>query len=184
MNRMSIAKGCLLLSASFGLLSCNSAFASEVDVPGQSMTPRALACVHAAAKYYYQASDPISYRGFVDLIVAVRMAEGGTEGHVSRNANGSIDIGPMQINSVHLPLLASYGITYNALLNDTCQNIVVGAWILHSEIKAAPTLWAAIGNYNSRTPTYNRRYQLRIWDSLQKVWASRLRQRTAGEGKS
>ncbi len=140
----------------------------------QALSPESLVCIRAAARYYHQPTDRVSYEGLVDLVTAVRLAEGGTVGRVSRNKNGSFDIGPMQINSTHLPLLARFGISYDALLNNSCQNIFVGTWILHNELQSTPALWSAIGNYNSRTPSFNVQYQRRIWQKLQRIWADRL----------
>ncbi len=145
------------------------------------LSPESVVCIRAAARYYYRPSDSVSYQGLVDLVTAIRLAEGGTVGQVSRNKNGSVDIGPMQINSTHLPLLSRYGISYDALLNNNCQNIFVGTWILHNELRSTPALWSAIGNYNSRTPAYNVKYQRRIWQKLQRVWADRLTSSTIAE---
>jgi len=148
-------------------------------LPGLSLARGALdvqtsRCIASAAQYYYRPSDPISYRGFVDLIQAIRLTEGGAAGHITRNTNGSFDIGPMQINSSHLPLLQSFGITYASLLYNACENIFVGTWILHSEILTSGSeVWRGIGNYNSRTPIHNRRYQMRVWSNLQTIWANR-----------
>lgn len=139
-----------------------------------ALSPETAVCIRAAARYYHRPADPVSYQGLVDLVTAIRLTEGGTVGQVSRNKNGSFDIGPMQINSTHLPLLSRYGITYDALLNNGCQNIFVGTWILHNELQGSPALWSAIGNYNSRTPVHNIEYQRRVWLKLQRIWADRL----------
>lgn len=65
----------------------------------------------------------------------------------SRNANGSRDIGRMQINTVWLPTLAKYGI-YEAQLRDECTSIHVGAWILSNNMAKHGESWQAIGAYN------------------------------------
>src|ERR1700753_1980157 len=46
---------------------------------------------------------------------------------IGRNANGSVDLGAFQINSVHLPELSRYGIA-SAALADGCVSAEVGAW--------------------------------------------------------
>jgi hypothetical protein len=130
-------------------------------------------CIRLAAHHYYQRSDPVPFEGFVDLIEAVLAVEGGC-GRVASNNNGSRDIGCMQINSVHLPLLASYGISEQALYRNDCQNIMVGVWILHSGLQSAPNLWVGVGNYNSHTPSHNTRYQQLVWLRLQRLWANRM----------
>jgi len=130
-------------------------------------------CIRLAAQHYYRRNDPIPFDGFVDITEAVFSVEGGC-GRVVPNTNGSRDIGCMQINSVHLPLLATYGISEQALYRNECQNIMVGVWILHSGLQAAPSFWVGVGNYNSHTPIHNARYQQRVWLRLQRLWANRL----------
>lgn len=133
-------------------------------------------CIRAAASTYYRPSDPISFNGLVDLIHATMAVEGGC-GVDHINANLSHDYGCMQINDTHLPLLRSYGINAATLQYNDCQNIMIGTWVLASELKSGRDLWTSIGNYNSRTPKYNRAYQARIWLRLQQLWASRIRSR-------
>ena len=41
-----------------------------------------------------------------------------------RNADGSVDLGAFQINSVHLPELAALGVTRDALDSNTQRNLV------------------------------------------------------------
>lgn len=138
------------------------------------IAPGEMRCMAWAARHYHRPSDPISLQAFVDLLAAIRLTEGGQVGHIHWNRNGSYDIGPMQINSTHLAQLRQFGISYQSLLQNDCENIVVGAWILHSNLGAARNLWASIGDYNSHTPWFNRTYQLRIWRHLQTVWADKM----------
>jgi len=46
-----------------------------------------------------------------------------------KNANGSTDYGVMQINSIHLPTLAQYGISQGTLM-EPCKNVYIAAWHL------------------------------------------------------
>lgn len=64
------------------------------------------------------------------------------------NADGSKDIGLMQINSWWLPKLSGYGIGEAELLNP-CVSINVAAWILANNIKTYGHTWKAVGAYNS-----------------------------------
>lgn len=75
------------------------------------------------------------------------------------NDNLTIDIGLMQINSVHLSRLSKYGITEQMLQNNACTNIQVGAWILAQCIADHGYNWRAVGCYNtgSRGSDSNRR---------------------------
>ena len=120
----------------------------------------ASACLDLAAQHYGLQKEILS---------AVLSVEGGREGLRKYNANGSYDMGPMQVNSSWLPELRQRGISENAVTNDYCTNVLVGAWILARELKRAnapmntPEFWQAVGNYNSRTPHYNVRYAVRVW---------------------
>jgi len=67
------------------------------------------------------------------------------------NTNGTVDIGCMQINSIHLPELAAYGISAKELL-DSCINIFVGARHYKKMVLKYGNTWKAVGAYHSQTP--------------------------------
>lgn len=110
----------------------------------------------------------------VSIIQAILKVEGGRVGQAVRNSNGTEDLGPMQINTVWLPRLAEYGVTRRQLQHDRCVNILVGTWILASQLQAAKEmegpaqrrLWWGIGAYHSRTPQHNVKYALKVWQAL------------------
>jgi soluble lytic murein transglycosylase-like protein len=82
------------------------------------------------------------------LLRAVAQVESGLRDlPPSRNADGSYDIGIMRINSRWLPSLQRFGITREALDNP-CQNIIVGAWILAQNKQRLGASWNAVGAYN------------------------------------
>lgn len=116
------------------------------------------------------ASASARYQVPQDLIRAVMRAEGGAVGTVARNRNGSADLGVMQINTIHLPELARYGITREVLVNNACVNIHVGTWILSRELQRGGDFWTNVGAYNSRTPVHNKRYRERVWEHLLAIW--------------
>jgi hypothetical protein len=89
---------------------------------------------------------------------------------INRNANGTEDIGLMQINSIHLPKLAQYGIGREHLF-DACTSIYVGAWLLSQQIHRAGNTWEAIGQYHSATPPLRQRYSEKIYRRLQQRYA-------------
>lgn len=126
------------------------------------MPPQVVCIAEASARYGVHR----------DLIEAVLGTEGGRRGVVRRNKDGSFDMGPMQINSVHLPYLAKYGISAEMLTHDECLNIHVGAYYLKRHLVSTPDsgtpvgYWKAVGRYHSGTPERNRRYQERVWLKL------------------
>jgi soluble lytic murein transglycosylase-like protein len=67
------------------------------------------------------------------------------------NANGTVDLGLMQINSEWLPKLARFQIT-EAHLFDPCISADVGGWILADNFRRFGVNWTAVGAYNAVTP--------------------------------
>lgn len=96
-------------------------------------------------------------------ITLVMAAEGGRVGSVRKNKNGSVDMGPMQVNTIFSQVLGKYGITNHMVTNDLCVNIRVGTWHLKSEMnRVHGDLWKGIGNYHSRTPSFNKKYVIKV----------------------
>lgn len=111
-------------------------------------------CFHEAAARY-----EIDKR----MLVAIAKTESGLRaGSIGpKNANGTYDIGLMQINSAWLPTLSKYGITESNLKN-ACTNIHVGAWIFAQNIQAHGPTWKAVGAYNARTPSKQAAYANKV----------------------
>lgn len=80
---------------------------------------------------------------------------------LNHNANGSTDYGVMQINSVHLPALAQYGISTHTLMQP-CKNVYIAAWHLRREMDKYGNTWAAVGAYHSETPALRDEYAQQI----------------------
>jgi soluble lytic murein transglycosylase-like protein len=82
------------------------------------------------------------------------------------NANGSVDIGLMQINSAWLPQLKSrFGITLSHLYHP-CINLDVGAWILYENFRTYGYSWRAIGAYNAKNEAKRLAYVLKIYRKM------------------
>jgi len=84
---------------------------------------------------------------------------------VGHNNNGTRDIGLMQINSIHLPVLRKFGIS-EAHLYDGCTSVYIGAWIYKQNIEIYGDTWDAVGAYNSRTPYYRDIYARKVYLAL------------------
>jgi soluble lytic murein transglycosylase-like protein len=94
-----------------------------------------------------------TYQGVNPLILrAVAWHESkGDASAINRNANGSIDVGQLQINSVHFSDLKRLGIPHRAL-TDACVNIYVAAWLIKQKMVKYGNTWRAIGAYHSESP--------------------------------
>ena len=70
---------------------------------------------------------------------------------VHHDADGTHDVGLMQINSSHFERLRPLGISEDTLLNRPCTNIAVGASILAGFVRQFGMTWRAVGAYNAGT---------------------------------
>ncbi|WP_322103879.1 lytic transglycosylase domain-containing protein [Paraburkholderia sp. J41] len=116
-------------------------------------------CFDEAARY--QKVNPLILR-------AIAWQESHNRGDaVHKNANGSIDYGVMQINSIHLPVLSQYGISSSTLM-EPCKNVYIAAWHLRQKMNKYGNTWAAVGAYHSETPALRDQYAQQIADILRK----------------
>lgn len=137
------------------LLPCIAQARPVVSVAaGRSLTPD---CVAEAAQEY---GVPLA------ALMGILAAEGGTVGEAVGNANGSWDLGPMQVNTCNLNTLVSQGFTPEAILRDGCENARAAAWILRREVERTGNIWTAIGLYHSRTPELRDAYIARVRQHL------------------
>ena len=116
------------------------------------------------------ARSAAAYKLPLVLLQAIAKTEGGTTGTVSRNKNGSVDMGVMQVNSIHLQSaphrFLARGVTAQQLINDDCINIAAGASILRYEIDRAPDFWTGVARYHSRTPQFASIYLAKVVQHL------------------
>ena len=160
-------RGVALAATVLAVLSAGAAKAA--DAPNNQATIRG--CITAAAKVY---------RLPPAVLVILLNVERGLLGHVSSNTNGTVDIGPIQVNQIWLPELAAHwhatiADAYSALRDNFCANVEAGAWILRRGLdEARGDFWEGVGYYHSHTPEHKARY---LRDVLRQV----LRLRTLVE---
>jgi len=117
------------------------------------------ACIEAAAS---------AYRLPAAVLLILLHVEGGSLGQVSQNDNGTVDIGPMQVNQMWLPIVAAHWRAsvpqaHRALRDDFCANLEAGAWILRQGIdEARGDFWEGVGYYHSHDPGYKADYLRKV----------------------
>jgi hypothetical protein len=135
------------------IMGAGTAFA---DAP----TPATIeACIYAAASVYHEPPA---------VLLILLNVEGGTLGSVSHNSNGTVDIGPMQVNQLWIPQLDAHWradprTTYAAPRDNFCANVEAGAWILRQGLdKAHGDFWGGVGYYHSYDPVQQNTYLRRV----------------------
>ena len=102
-------------------------------------------------------------------LFAILATEGGKTGEALSNKNGTWDLGPFQVNTVHLRELTAMGISPRAVLCDGRVNAHAAAWLLRKEYRRTGNLWQAIGAYHSRTPHRRDAYIRRVKSNLERL---------------
>jgi len=153
---MGIAIGRCIIVAAVGLFGRVYA-----QAPAPSPLPAKLAsaapCVSAAADYH---------RVNPWILQAILKVESGfNPSAVNRNANGTVDVGMAQINSIHFTELRKWGIAPAHLMNG-CVATYVAAWHLANQIRVHGNTWYGIATYHSASPCQNRRYANLVWNTL------------------
>lgn len=129
------------------------------------ITPQMLAvCIFTAAQTYVVPPS---------VILGILNVEGGRIGQAVRNTNNTYDLGPMQINTIWLPELASFwGVRQSEALrlvrDDACVNIGVGAWILRTKMNQTGSLTQGIAYYHSATPLLGHNYRKKVLNAMER----------------
>ncbi|MFT9089612.1 MAG: lytic transglycosylase domain-containing protein [Gluconacetobacter sp.] len=105
------------------------------------------------------------------LLYVILNVEAGRPGAVTRNANGSEDIGPMQVNDWWLPKLMIHWSTsreasFLALRDSICANFEAGAWILSQGFQETHDYWDAVARYHSPSGPEKQVYLGRILHAI------------------
>lgn len=126
-----------------------------------------VACMVAVANFYQLPPRALP---------AIHHVEGGRVGSISRNANGTEDLGPMQVNTIWLRPLAQRARLPEAevrrrLIEDPCFNIAAAGAILRIYLnEERGDLMRAIGDYHSHTPARNTAYQAKVLAAARKLF--------------
>jgi hypothetical protein len=118
-----------------------------------------LACMLAVSQIYHLPPR---------VLPSIQVVEGGRPGTISRNLNGTGDLGVMQVNSMWVPYLArSWGMTPRVvagrLIEDPCFNIASAGAIMRIYLdEARGNVVQAVGYYHSHTPERATEYQIRV----------------------
>ena len=129
-----------------------------------------LACMAAVAAFHHLPPRALP---------SIQQVEGGQVGTVQRNANGSEDLGLMQINTLWIAPIAHYTnqpemAVRERLIKDGCYNIAAAGAILRIYLnEARGDLMLAIGYYHSHTPVRNQAYQTRVLNAATRLFAPR-----------
>ncbi|MBO1325120.1 lytic transglycosylase domain-containing protein [Acetobacter sp. TBRC 12305] len=99
------------------------------------------------------------------VLPVIQLVEGGRNGLIHRNTNGTEDLGVMQVNTIWVGPIARYTHTapqtvYRNLLSQPCYNIsAAGAIMRLNLLGAGGNLMRAVGDYHSHTTLFNQSYQ-------------------------
>ena len=113
------------------------------------------------------------------VLPSIQAVEGGVNGQVHHNANGSVDLGVMQVNTVWLPALSRYTglaspIVKARLISAPCFNIAAAGAILRTYLNEAHgDLMTAIGDYHSHTAALNDLYQSQVINAARHLFAAK-----------
>lgn len=103
-----------------------------------------------------------------NVLLAIAEIEGGKEGEIKRNTNGSFDFGRWQINSVHLQELSRYGVAPEVakyyLVRDGCYGAEMAAYRLKRCLVEGKDkdFWERAACYHSKTPKNNAIYRAKL----------------------
>jgi hypothetical protein len=126
-----------------------------------------LACMVTAATFYHLPPR---------VLPSLQEVEGGSPGAISRNVDGSADLGVMQINSRWvLRFAAITGLpeqtVYWRLVDDPCFNIAAAGAVMRICLdEANGDLLRAVGFYHSHTPTLSAAYQEKVLSAATRLF--------------
>lgn len=111
------------------------------------------------------------------MLLALASIEGGKNGQVVRNSNGTADISHFQVNTATFRAeLAPHGVTLHDLQWRGCYNAEIAGYLLGKRLNeqgSSQDYWTKAANYHSKTPKYNSIYRKKLV-ALSAEWANWL----------
>lgn len=113
------------------------------------------------------------------VLPSIQAVEGGGFGVAHHNADGSADLGVMQVNTLWLPALSRYtrldpAEVRDRLLHRPCFNIAAAGLIFRTYLdETRGDLMRAVGDYHSHTPLLNQAYQAKVRGAAAAMFAGR-----------
>lgn len=140
--------------------------------------PASASCWEAAGRQH--SVDPLLLQA-----IAWKESRGWTHAVGPKLRDGHRALGLMQINSIHLPVLARSGITRDQLF-DACTSQTVGAWVLAECIARFGSTWKSVGCYYTGPASRNLKAQAdyvadvrRYYDGYRRATAARAPSRVS-----
>lgn len=102
------------------------------------------------------------------VLPSIAAVEGGVNGTVHQNLNGTQDLGVMQVNTIWLSALARYtslppGVVKARLTDMPCFNIAAAGVIFRTYLdQTGGHLMQAVGDYHSHTAPLNQAYRTKV----------------------
>ena len=124
------------------------------------------------------------------LLVLLINVEAGQLGAVSQNSNGTVDIGPMQVNDTWVPKIArhwraSTDASYQALRDSFCANVEGGAWILRQALdEARGSLWEGVALYHSHAPIHKLEYMRLVYAQAMRLKQDAIRDAAVADARA
>jgi len=118
-----------------------------------------LACMLAVSQFYHLPPR---------VLPSIQVVEAGRPGTISRNLNGTADLGVMQVNSSWVPHLARWWFitpreVAERLIGDPCFNIASAGAIMRIYLdETRGDVVRAVGYYHSHTPELATGYQIKV----------------------
>jgi len=113
------------------------------------------------------------------VLPAIQGVEGGRPGIVHPNADGTVDLGVMQINTRWLQPLSHYTRTppetvFRRLRDEPCYNIAASGAIMRTYLdETRGDLLRAVGDYHSHTVRLNLAYRAQVLSVAREMFAPR-----------